>query len=257
MARVRIRSGFRHRATSRVIPAAAWVGIAAALATACATIRVPAPAPGTATLFGTVRLWPHEGLASAPVAGAYGDRALRDAELVSYARPGFAVVTALGLPSPRGTVTLAVRGSRFGVRLEPRFAATGEGGTIALRNEDERAHVISCPAHGLLTTLARGAATQLTASIAGEVRCFVLDGADDGADGGAEASVYVAAGPFAVIGADGSWLLEGLTPPPAAPPSAAAPLTLHVWHPRFPPARQPVQIEVGSAKRVDVELQVR
>ncbi len=250
----RIRFGFRPASwTSR----ATWlVASCFVLAGGCAGRQVPPPAPGTTTLFGTVRLLPHEGLSAAPAANAYADRALRDAELVSYAKPGFAVVTAEGLASPRGNAELRLHGSRFGTRFEPRYVAVGEGGVITVRNEDQHAHVISCPAHGVLTSLEPGAATEVVATITGEVRWFVLDAAAGAADP-AEASVYVAEGPHAVVASDGQWLLEGLRPTPAGLSGTAAPIRLRVWHPRFPPALRAVELEPDRSQRIDFELQVR
>lgn len=250
-----IRNRFRSRPAGWVPLAtcvlSAWVTFGAG----CTGIRVPPPRPGTATLFGTVRLLPHEGLTSASAAGAYGDRALRDAELVSYTKPGFAVVSAVGLASPRGDAPLAIRGSRFGARLVPHYAAVGQGGSITVRNDDDRAHIVSCPAHGLLTRLEPGGDAHVTATVPGEVRWFVLD-AGGGEEEAAEASVYVAEGPFTVIAADGTWVLDGLVPPPAEG-AAVKPIRLQVWHPRFPPALESIELEPDRAQRIDVELQVR
>jgi hypothetical protein len=232
-------------------------GVLAVLLVGCASIHArPAP-PGTATIAGSVRLVPHEGVRLPAGGGAYGDRALRDAELVDYSRPGFAVVSVAGLPSPAGTATLALRASRFGVRFEPRFAAVGLGGNVVIRNDTPSEHVVSCPPAGLLKSLEAGATTTVAARDAGELRLFDLGGGGDAGGGEvAEASVYVAPGPFTVVADDGSFELAGLAPPSASSTGPRG-MLLEVWHPRFPPLERPVILVPDATQRFDLELQVR
>ncbi len=231
----------RHRARRLV------AGLVAALVAGCASGTHP-PAPGTSSLEGTLRLVPHEGVTLPSGGGAYGDRALRDAELVDYSRPGFAVVSVAGLESPRGTARVELRATRFASRFEPRYAAVGVGGSFAIRNGDDRPRALSCPGAGVLTSVASGAEVVVPAARVGELRCFAVGGAPGEP---AEVTLYVAPGPYTTVSSDGGFVLDGLRPPPAA----AA--TLVVWHPRFPPLERPVSLAPGSSERLDLELQVR
>jgi len=220
----------------RLIAAAALLGSASGCASA------PAAAPGRAALWGFVRLVPHAGVApAASGATPYGDPRLRDAALVDYSRPGFAVVYLDSGASPGGAAALELRASRLGVVIEPEHAALGRGGRIAVRNATADPHVVSCPASDLVRRLAPGESLELAASEPGEQRCFLLDAAD------AAATVFVAPGPFVRADAAGRFELLDLEPGPAA---------LRVWHPRFPPAERRVRLEPGAVARVDLELGV-
>ncbi len=218
----------------------------------------PAPRAGTATLWGTVRLVPHQGVTLPASAGAYADRALRDAELVDYSKPEFAVVSVEGLPSPGGTATLVLRASRFATRFEPRYAAVGVGGTVTVRNEDAIPHLVSSPRAGALVSVLPGGSAEIPAREPGEQRVFEVSAPAGGGASGAEASVYVASGPFAVASSDGRWVLAELpVPVKSEPGGAAAPLVLHAWHPRFPPIDQPLSLAANDSRRLDLEFQVR
>ena len=65
--------------------------------------------------------------------------------------------------------------------------------------------------------------------------------------GEAEARVFAAPGPFQVVSSAGRFALADLDPATAR---------LHAWHPRFPPATDPVSLAAGTATRVDLELRV-
>ncbi|MBK7974609.1 MAG: hypothetical protein IPK07_15455 [Deltaproteobacteria bacterium] len=232
-----------------------WRGacLAASLVVSCAASRPP-PALGTSALTGTLRLVPHEGVTLPGRADSYGDRALRDAELVDYSSPGFAVVSVAGLESPRGTVRVTLRSTRFASRFEPRYAAVGVGGEVAIRNGDDQPRALSCPGAGVLTSVAPGAEVTVAAARSGELRCFALDRAEPHGEA-AEATVYVAPGPYTVVDSDGGFVLDGLGTPPAG---ASAPATVVVvWHPRFPPLERSVALVPGSSERLDLELRVR
>jgi len=236
---------------SRRLHLGAWLAVVLAGGCAAATTSV---APGTSALVGTVRLVPHEGVTPPSAGGSYADRALRDAELVDYAKPGFAVVSVAGLVSPGGTARVALRSTRFVSHFEPRYAALGVGGSIAIRNDDSRPHVLSCPSAGVLTSVAPGAEITLPAARVGELRCFA-PGAADGGGEPIETTLYVAPGPYAVVGPDGGFALEGLRSPASERGSPA--ITVVVWHPRFPPLERPVSLTPGSIERLELELQVR
>lgn len=232
-------------------------GLVAALVAGCASGPRPS-APGTASLTGTLRLVPHQGVTMPSGAGAYGDRALRDAELVDYSKPGFAVVSVAGLESPGGTARVELRATRFASRFEPRYTAVGVGGSLVIRNGDDRSRALSCPGVGVLTTVTSGAELTVPAATVGELRCFALGGASDGAAGEpAELTLYVAPGPYAIVSSGGGFELDGLRPPAAGSAGAARAPTLVVWHPRFPPLERPVSLAPGSSERLDLELQVR
>jgi hypothetical protein len=201
-----------------------------------------APPPGKATLFGTVRLVPRSGVTPAKVeTGPYADRRLAGVEPVDYDHVGFAVVYLEGAPSPGGAARVAFRGSLFGAGFEPAQAAVGAGGRIVLENADREAHVFSCPEASFLRRLAPGDTAEIAAPAAGARSIFALDAK------GAEATVFVAPGPFALPAPSGRWELAGV------PPGRAR---LCVWHPRFPPAAREVELAAGESARVDLEVSV-
>src|SRR5262249_46045936 len=84
----------------------------------------PTAAPGRATLWGYVRLVPREGVhPAAPGGGAYADPRLRDAALVDYSRPGFAVVYLDAGASGGGAGAPALRATPSGGARPPRRGA--------------------------------------------------------------------------------------------------------------------------------------
>jgi hypothetical protein len=222
-------------------------GLAGAGALASLVLSCAAPAgraaPGTCTLRGVLRLVPRPGVT--PIGksdGPYGDRRLRDVEPVDYDRPGFAVVWVDGPPAAAERARLALRGTRGGVHFVPARTAVGAGSTIAIANEDGAAHALSCPAAGLLRRIAPGDEVVLPSTAPGAaLAIYALDA------GGAEAEVFVAPGPFAVVAPTGEFALGGLTP---------GRRVLHGWHPRFPKASRPVELAPGETVRVDIEIGV-
>lgn len=209
---------------------------------ACAT-RAPAPqSPGTGTVQGHLRLVPREGVTPVkPGASPYADRRMSDVAFVDYSKPGFAVVYLEAGPSPAGTAELAIRTTGVRTRLDPPHAAVGAGGTIVVRNSSSAAHVLSAPGTGLLRRLEPGQQVEIAAAEAGEQSLFLLDVPRSGS------TVFISPGPFAVVGGDGRFELSGLAP---------GSHQLLAWHPRFPPARVPLQIPADSIVQLDLEMGV-
>jgi hypothetical protein len=166
---------------------------------------------------------------------------MSDVEFVDYSRPGFAVVHLDAGPSPAGTVQLVIRTSGVRTRLDPPHAAVGAGGALVVRNTSGVAHVLSAPALGLVHRVEPGEQVEIAVPEAGEQSLFLLDVPRS------EATVFVSPGPFVVVSSDGRFELSGLTP---------GSHSLLAWHPRFPPARAPLQIAPGSRVRVDLEMGV-
>ena len=211
-------------------------------------------APEASRIVGTVRLVPHEGVTPTSGAGAYRDRNLHDAELVDYSKPGFAVVAVAGLESPGGAARVALRSTRFASRFEPRYAALGVGGSVEIRNDGDEPRAISCPSAGVLTGVAPGARVSISAARVGELRCFALGAADDTAEP-IETTLYVAPGPYAVVGSAGQFELDELRPDTWESGGFVA--SVQVWHPPFPPVERDVVLRPGATERLELELQVR
>ena len=233
-------SGAGGRVSSVTIRAALLLPLLlqAALISGCAV----ATAPGTAGVVGRVRLVPNEGVTPVQKGSAvYADRRLRDVEPVDYDRPGFAVVYVEGATAPRGTVEVAVAGSRRGPRFEPREAAVGLGGKVRVRNGDAVAHPLSVPGAGLVRALGPGEAIEVPAAAAGPLEVFLLDAPE------AAATVFVAPGPFAVAAPSGRFELLGV------PPCRGV---LRAWHARFPSRPSEVDLRADQVVERDVELGV-
>jgi len=214
----------------------------AAAAIACATQAPAPPVAGTGTVWGHLRLVPREGVTPVkPGASPYGDRRMSDVEFVDYSKPGFAVVHLDSGPSPAGTAQLVIRASGVRTRLDPPHAAVGAGGVLVVSNASGAAHVLSAPGMGRVHRLEPGQQVEIAVPDAGEQSLFLLDVARS------EATVFVSPGPFVVVSADGRFELSGLTP---------GSHSLLAWHPRFPPARAPLQIAPDSVVRVDLEMGV-
>jgi hypothetical protein len=212
---------------------------AAFLGLACAAGGPGAPAPGTGQVSGRVRLVPREGVTPVrPGSASYGDRRLRDVEFVDYSRPGFAVVYTEADPPPAGELAFAIRESRVGTRLEPEHGAVGAGGRVIVRNEAAGAHVLSYPAADLVRRLEPGGQVEIPVPAAGEQELFLIDRP-------AEAVVFAAPGPFAVVSSSGDFALRDLAP---------GRRRLRAWHPRFPTATADVELAPGAAVRVDIDL---
>jgi hypothetical protein len=207
---------------------------------ACASVP-DAPAPGRSHALGRLRLVPHEGVPPAGGGeGAYGDRRLRDVEFVDYSKPGFAVVYVEG-EEPGGELDLAIRATRLGTRLDPVHGAVGAAGRLVVTNRSGAAHVLSYPAAGVVRAIRPGERLELALPRAGEQGLFLLDVPE------AEALVFAAPGPFAVVSSSGRFALRDL-------PSGTQ--TLHAWHPRFPPLVQQVDLPSGGVVQVELEMGV-
>jgi hypothetical protein len=218
----------------------AFASLMAALLVGCAS--APATAPGRATAWGYVRLVPREGVAAITSSGhSYADREIADAEFVDYSKPGFAVVYAEAAPPAPGRARVAIHSGVVETVFEPPYAALGTGGTIAVANESDATHVVSCPGARLVRRLAPGESLEVPVDHAGEWEIFLLDAA------GAEARVFAAPGPYEVVSTAGRFSLGDLAP---------GPTRLHAWHPRFPAAAVTVDLGAGANTRVDLELRV-
>jgi hypothetical protein len=210
------------------------------LASAC-TASPARPARGTATVWGYLRLVPHEGIALPKKgSGSYGSRRLQGVTLVDYAKPGFAVVYVDGVP-PEDSVELSIRSSRFGVRLEPERTVVGVGGALVVANRTSEPQLVSCPTTGVLRRVEPGAELTVRVSEPGQHDLFVLN------EAGTKSSVFAAPGPYAVASERGRYELCDVQPEEQ---------TLFVWHTRFPPASRPVHLLVDQSVRADVELKI-
>jgi len=216
------------------------VFLVALLALACAGVPDP-PAPGTSQAWGALRLVPREGVEPGGGGGSYGDRRLRDVQLVDYTRPGFAVVYVRDDAPPAGRLELAIRESRIGTGIDPSEGAVGAAGRIAVRNETDATHVVSYPAAGVVRRLAPGELAVLEVPRPGEQGLYVLDAPDVGA------TIFAAPGPYSVVTPAGRFTLSDLPP---------GPTDLHAWHPRFPPAVERVDLAPDAQLRVDIEIGV-
>ena len=208
---------------------------------ACAQApAIPAVAPGTANVVGTVRLVPHEGLPTHTASDAYGDRRLRDVQLVDYSKPGASVVYLDLAARPGGRAELAVEESLAGARLEPRFAAVGAGGEVAVANRTREEVIVSLPALARVERIAPGATLAVPAERPGPLDIYRL-GADE------PARVWVSPGPWVRPDASGRFALTGLAP---------GRVTLHAWHPRLPSAAADVELRAGETATVNFEIGV-
>src|SRR5262245_4071739 len=207
---------------------------------ACGTPPPATPAAGTATVRGTVRLVPHDGVPSRSGGDAYGDRRLHDVQLVDYSKPGGSVVYLDLGTQPGGSVQIAAEESLAGARLAPRFAVVGAGGEVAIANDTHDEVVVSVPATSRVERIAAGASMHLRADHAGPLEIFLL-GADE------PSRIWVSPGPWARPDASGHYELSGLAPGPA---------TLRAWHPRLPSATAEVDLRSGETAVVNFEIGV-
>jgi hypothetical protein len=222
---------------------AAIVATAAAVALlSCATApAAPVPDAGTAAIAGTVKLVPREGAPhSGGAGGAYGDRRLRDVQLVDYSKPGASVVYLDLGQRPGGRAELAAVDSLAGARLEPKFAAVGAGGEVIVANQTRGEVVVSVPAVDRVERVAAGASLALRADRAGPLEIFLLGAAEP-------ARVWAAPGPWTRPDASGRFALTGLAPGRA---------TLRAWHPRLPSASAEVDLRAGETATVNFEIGV-
>jgi len=207
----------------------------------CASVPDP-PAPGLCQVWGQLRLVPHEGVTPGRSgAAAYGDRRLRDVEFVDYSRPGFAVVYVAEAAAPAGELAFAIRSTRVGTRIEPTHGAVGAAGSVVVHNDSAEAHIFSYPAAGVVQAIAPGERVSLAVPRPGEQGIFVLDAPDAGA------TLFAAPGRFHVASPAGRYRLTDLAP---------GSREIRVWHPRFPPATQRVELAPDASVRIDFELGV-
>ncbi len=224
----------RHRSAIIAAVAAGWL-------LSCAnTPADPAPASGYAAIAGTVRLVPHAGVPSHPQGDAYGDRRLRDVQLVDYSKPGTSVIYLDLGARPGGRVALAVEESLAGARLAPKLDAVGAGGELTIANRTAHEAVISVPALERVERIAAGGSLALRAERPGPLEIYLL-GAQE------PARVWVSPGPWVRPDASGRFALTGLAPGRA---------TLHAWHPRLPSAAAAVELRAGETATVDFEIGV-
>jgi len=221
----------------------AWRAISVVLCLACASAPPP-PTPGRGTVFGDLRLVPRDGVhLPDPTDTSYADPRLRGVSLVDYSKPGFAVVWLDGdVPPPgRAVSRVTIRENDFEVRLEPAWAAGAAGGTLALQNATAEAHTVSCPSLGRVARVEPGQTLELPLDEAGAHALFLLDRPQ------VEGGIFVAPGPYAVLGQTGRFELRDVEPGHAR---------LHAFHPRFPPVALPVDVVAGQVTRVDVLMGV-
>jgi hypothetical protein len=220
------------------------VGVARVLISLSLACALPGarPEPGRATLEGQVKLVPRDGVTPAAADHPlYRSRTLRDAILVDYSRPGFAVVYAEGASDDRTPAALSIESSRFGIRMEPEHAVVGLAGSIVVRNATAQPQVVSCPELEVLERVEPGAERVLHAESAGAKRCVVL-GQEK-----ARTIVFVAPGPHAVISETGRFTLANLSP---------GRWHVGVWHPRFPGSAREVELAPGVVESLTLELGV-
>ena len=217
-------------------------GLIAIFCLACVSAPPP-PAAGRGTLFGDLRLVPRAGVhLPDPTDSSYADPRLRDVTLVDYSKPGFAVVWLDGESERAQAPThVTIRENEFDVRLEPAWAAAPAGGKLALQNATAETHTVSCPSLGRVEHVAPGQTLELALDEAGAHALFLLDRPQ------VEGGVFVAPGPYAVLGRNGRFELRDVEPGQAR---------LHAFHPRFPPVAMPVNVVPGQTVRVDVEMGV-
>jgi plastocyanin len=220
----------------------AWRAIGVVLCVACVGAP-PAPTPGRGNVFGDLRLMPREGVHMPdPTDTSYADPRLRDVSLVDYSKPGFAVVWLDGETAPeRAPARVTIRENEFDVRLEPAWVAASAGATLALQNATAEAHTVSCPSLGRVEKIAPGETLQFELGEPGAHALFLLDRPQ------VEGGIFVAPGPYAVLGRSGRFELRDVAPGRAR---------LHAFHPRFPPVALPVEVVPDQSVRVDVLMGV-
>jgi hypothetical protein len=221
--------------------------IAAVIASALAASGIAAcaappaaPAPDEAAVAGTVQLVPHEGAPRGCAAGAYGDRRLHDVRMVDYSKPEASVVFLDTGSRPGGRVELTAEDSISGARLNPKFAAVGAGGEVAIANRTRGEVVVSVPAAERVERIAAGSEQVVRAERAGQLEIFLL-GAEE------PARVWVSPGPWTRPDGNGRFALMGL-------PSGH--FRLRAWHPRLPSAAAEVDLRPGATAVVNFEIGV-
>ncbi len=126
-------------------------------------------------------------------------------------------------------------------RLDPHDLVVRIGSTIRLVNDTMSPHVVSCPQAHLIEKLAPGEALDFELTARGKTTLFLLDVP------GVESTIFGAPGSYARASDSGRFELVDLSP---------GRLTLHTWHPRFPPTTQQVDLVAGEALRLDLKIGV-
>ena len=218
----------------------AWIALAA-FCLACAATP-PAPSHGRGTVFGDLTLRPHPGV-TMPERGdaTYSDPRMRDAQIFDYSQPGFAVVYLEGGAPAGERIELTIRANDFETRLEPRWAALAENGTVVVRNATGEPHTVSCPSLSLVTRVGPGESLEIAARAPGAHPVFLLDRPQ------VEAGFFAAPGPYAVLTRNPHFELRDVAP---------GRVELHAWHPRLPPVARPVDVVADQLVRVDLEMGV-
>lgn len=208
-----------------------------ALAVACAgDARTP-------SLSGTLRLVPHEAVATLPPASqSYGDRRYREAAPVDYSRPGFAVVYLADGPPPSDTASLELRDSGRGPHLAPTLSVAGLKGKIRISNTSAEARVVASPEANWLERIPAGGMAEFHPRRSG-AHTIMLLGAT-----GPPASIFVAPGPFSVVSPRGHWQLFDVSP---------GTRSLQTWHSRFPSTQKTVTVARDKEAWLDLVVSTR
>jgi hypothetical protein len=195
-------------------------------------------AGGPGTLVGQLRLVPHAGTGRAP---AGESTEVGGARLVDYSTPGFAVVYLEGAPPAAVTFPLAIEDGPAGPHLAPAHGALGAGGTIALTNQTDEAHAVSCPEAGIVARIPARQTLQIPVAQPGPLSLFLLDRPDP------MAQLFAAPGPYTVVSGAGTWELRGVRP---------GPQRVRTWHPRFAATTRPVDVAPDQVLQLELEVGV-
>jgi hypothetical protein len=198
---------------------------------------VPA-AGGPSTLVGQLRLVPHAGTRRAP---ARESAEVGGARLVDYSTPGFAVVYLEGAPPAAVTFALAIADGPSGPHLAPANGALGAGGTIALTNQTDAPHVVSCPEVGIVARIPARQTLQIPVHEPGPLSLFLLDRSAP------MAQLFAAPGPYTVVSGAGTWELRDVRP---------GPQRVRTWHPRFAATTRPVDVAPDQILQLQLEVGV-
>jgi hypothetical protein len=155
---------------------------------------------------------------------------------VSPAHAGFSVVYLEGPPRAGERLSLRIRDGR----IEPGFSALGAGGTLEIRNEDRSAHLLAVPFDRVTLRLEPDVRATLDVAEPGARSLFLLD-----VPGGAEASVFVSPGPYAVVSPHGRYELDGL---------GAGQQRLFGWSPEEGPVFAWIQVRPDAVQRFDLQV---
>ena len=229
----------------RVRPSHHSIVILAACGLALSCASAPKPDANSASVWGFVRLVPKAGAQA--IGGGYGDRRLASAKRVDYSHTTYAVVfvpTATD-PSPVPSI-LTIREASRGTRILPLYAYANPTVGIRVTNETTAAQMVSMPSAGRLVRIAPGESVDIQGLELGEASLHLL-GQKNGRPTESP-QIWVTNGIATEVESSGRFTLGGLAP---------GNHELRAWHPRFPPSPvRTVGLEVGSVRRVDIEIGV-